>query len=168
MIQSQKMYTVIIRKTQREECCTATHQEGLVELKQAGELFEQLVNAVQPLQEDRTLLAHIVSILLVATAVPKLMTVVQPVNLYKHLETLWTTRYSVLKVIILQRNKDYAYCTNLALHSSNRYCPYILLPCQNLAFTLPTMQLNRNFGQRLGHFMLKVANKPRAASLKER
>lgn len=66
-----------------------THQEGLVELKQAGELFEQLVNTVQPLQEDGTLLAHIVSILLVATAVPKLMAIVQPLSLYKHLETLW-------------------------------------------------------------------------------
>lgn len=109
------MYTVIIRK--REECWRATHQEGLVELKQAGELFEQLVNTVQPLQEDGTLLAHIVSILLVATAVPKLMTVVQPVNLYKHLETLWTTWYSVLELIILQCNKKCAH--NTALH---RYC----------------------------------------------
>lgn len=69
-----------------------THQEGLIELKQAGELFKQLVNTVQPLQEDRTLLAHIISILLVATAVPKLMTIVQPVSLHKHLETLWMTR----------------------------------------------------------------------------
>lgn len=65
-----------------------THQKGLVELKQAGELFQQLVNTVQPLQEDRTLLAHIVSILLVATAVPELMTIVQPFCLHKHLETL--------------------------------------------------------------------------------
>lgn len=67
-----------------------THQEGLVELKQAGELFEQLVDAVQPLQEDRTLLAHIVRALLVATAVPELMTEVQPLRLHQHLETLRT------------------------------------------------------------------------------
>lgn len=69
-----------------------THQEGLVELKQAGKLFKQLVNTVQPLQEDRTLLAHVVSVLLVAAAVPEFMTVVQPLSLYKHLETLWSTR----------------------------------------------------------------------------
>jgi len=78
-----------------------THQEGLVELKETWELFEQLVNTVQPLQEDGTLLADVVSVLLVATAVPKLMTVVQPLGLYKHLEALWTTRQSELKVIIL-------------------------------------------------------------------
>lgn len=65
-----------------------THQEGLVELKQAGELFEQLVNTVQPLQEDGTLLAHIICVLLVATAIPKLVAIVQPVDLHKHLKTL--------------------------------------------------------------------------------
>lgn len=69
----------------------ATHQEGLVELKQAGELLEQLVNTVQPLQEDGTLLAHIGCVLLVTTPVPKLMTIIQPVGLHKHLEPLWTT-----------------------------------------------------------------------------
>lgn len=62
---------------------TTTHQEGLIELKQAGELFEQLVNTVKPLQKDGTLLANIVSVLLVATAVPKLVTVVQPISLDK-------------------------------------------------------------------------------------
>lgn len=69
----------------------ATHQQGLVELKQAGELFEQLVDAVQPLEEDGTLLAHVVCVLLVAAAVAKLVAEVQPVGLYKHLETLWIT-----------------------------------------------------------------------------
>lgn len=69
-----------------------THQEGLVELKQAGELFEQLVHTVQPLQEDGTLLAHVVCVLLVATAVPEFMTVVQPLSLHKHLKTLWSVR----------------------------------------------------------------------------
>lgn len=71
----------------------ATHQQGLVELKQAGELFEQLVHAVQPLEEDRTLLAHVVGVLLVAAAVAKLVAEVQPVGLYKQLETLWITRW---------------------------------------------------------------------------
>lgn len=69
----------------------ATHQEGLVELKQTGELFEQLVNAVQPLEEDGTLLAHVVGVLLVAAAVAKLVAKVQPVSLDKHLEALWIT-----------------------------------------------------------------------------
>lgn len=69
----------------------ATHQEGLVELEQAGELFEQLVNTVQPLQENRTLLAHIVCVFLVATSVAELMTKVQPFSLHKHLEPLWAT-----------------------------------------------------------------------------
>lgn len=69
----------------------ATHQEGLVELKQAGELFEQLVNAVQPLEEDGTLLAHVVGVLLVAAAVAKLVPEVQPISLDEHLETLWIT-----------------------------------------------------------------------------
>lgn len=69
----------------------ATHQEGFVELKQAGELFEQLVNAVQPLEEDGTLLAHVVGVLLVAAAVAKLVAEVQPVSLDEHLETLWIT-----------------------------------------------------------------------------
>lgn len=71
----------------------ATHQQGLVELKQAGELFEQLVDAVQPLEEDGTLLAHVVGVLLVAAAVAKLVAEVQPVGLHKHLETLRTTRW---------------------------------------------------------------------------
>lgn len=83
----------------------ATHQEGLIELKQAGELFEQLVNTVQPLKEDRTLLAHIVGVLLVAAAVTKLMTVVQPVSLHKHLEPLCATEESVLMVIIAVQQK---------------------------------------------------------------
>lgn len=67
-----------------------THQEGLVELKQARKLFEQLVHTVQPLQEDGTLLTYVVSVLLVATAVPELMAIVQPLSLYQYLETLWT------------------------------------------------------------------------------
>lgn len=91
------MYTV--NKKRSKICCPTTHQEGLVELKQAGELFEQLVNAVEPLQEDGTLLAHIVGVLLVATAVPELMTVVQPISLHKHLETLRTTRWSVISLL---------------------------------------------------------------------
>ena len=87
------MYSVNVPRTERsKELRLTTHQEGLVELKQTGELFEQLVNTVQPLQEHGTLLAHIVSVLLVATAVPKLMTIVQPISLHEHLEALWTTR----------------------------------------------------------------------------
>ena len=66
------------------------------------------------------------------------------------------------------------YSTNLALYFSNivkkkvsklmqqnqRYkVSFILLPCQNLAPTLPTMQLDRpQFGQRLMCVMLVVVN----------
>ena len=64
------------------------YQEGLVELKQTGELFEQLVHTVQPLQKHGTLLADVVRVLLVAAAVPELMAVVQPIGLHQHLETL--------------------------------------------------------------------------------
>ena len=60
----------------------ATYQEGLVELKETGELFEQLVDAVQPLQEDGTLLTHVVCVFLVATTIPKLMAKVQPFRLH--------------------------------------------------------------------------------------
>lgn len=81
--------SVFIRHREVEK--GATHQEGLVELEQAGELFEQLVNTVQPLQEDGTLLAHVVCVLLVATSVSELMTKVQPFSLHKHLEPLWAT-----------------------------------------------------------------------------
>lgn len=66
----------------------ATYQEGLVELKQTGELFEQLVNTVQPLKEDRTLLAYVVRVFLMSTAIPKFMPKVQPLGLNKQLESL--------------------------------------------------------------------------------
>lgn len=48
------------------------------------------MDTVQPLQEDGTLLAHVVRVLLVAAAIPKLVTVVQPVDLHEHLKTLET------------------------------------------------------------------------------
>lgn len=61
------------------------------------------MNTVQPLQEDGTLLAHVVSVLLVATAVPKLMTIVQPLSLYKHLETLEMIQTEVSTEVISAR-----------------------------------------------------------------
>lgn len=72
----------------RDQSWTTTHQESFIKLKQAGELFEQLVNAVQPLQEDGTLLAHVIHVLLVAAPVPEFMAKVQPLCLHKHLKTL--------------------------------------------------------------------------------
>lgn len=48
------------------------------------------MDTVQPLQEDGTLFAHVICVLLVAAAIPKLVTVVQPVDLYEHLKTLET------------------------------------------------------------------------------
>lgn len=67
-----------------------SHQEGLVELEGAGELPLQLVNAVQPLQEDRAALVQVVRLLAVATAVRELVAEVQPLSLHQHLETLRT------------------------------------------------------------------------------
>lgn len=52
------------------------------------------MDTVQPLQEDGALLANVVGVLLVATAIPELVTVVQPLRLHQHLETLRTTRLS--------------------------------------------------------------------------
>lgn len=44
---SRKMYSVHVLRTEgSKEFRLTTHQEGLVELKQTGELFEQLVNTV--------------------------------------------------------------------------------------------------------------------------
>lgn len=133
---------------QRAECCRATNQEGLVELKQAGELFEQLVDTVQPLQEDGTLLAHIISILLVATAVSKLMTVVQPVDLYKHLETLWSTCFSVLKAIMLQcKTKAMSNELIWSCTPSTDFVRTFFFLAKSWPQELPRMQLNRNFDQ---------------------
>ncbi len=66
----------------------AAHQKGLVELEEAGELLEELMNTVQPLQEHGTLFTHILSVLLMTTAIRKLMTVIQPLRLHQHLKTL--------------------------------------------------------------------------------
>ena len=66
----------------------ATYQEGLVKLKQAGKLLEQLVDGVEPLQENGALLVLVLCVLLVAAAVSKLVPEIQPVRFHQHLETL--------------------------------------------------------------------------------
>ena len=65
-------------------------QEGLVELEDAGELLEELVHTVEPLQEHGTLLAHVAGLLLVPTAVPELVPEIQPLCLHQNLEALNT------------------------------------------------------------------------------
>lgn len=70
----------------------APHQKGLVELEEAGELLEELMDAVQPLQEHGTLFAHILTVLLMTAAIRKLMTVIQPLRLHQHLKTLPETQ----------------------------------------------------------------------------
>ena len=61
-----------------------SHQEALIELKVAGELFEQLVDAVQPLQEDRAVLVLVEE----GATQSKLMAKGQPLTLNQELETL--------------------------------------------------------------------------------
>ena len=61
-----------------------SHQEALIELKVAGELFEQLVDAVQPLQEDRAVLVWVEE----GATQSKLMAKGQPLTLNQELETL--------------------------------------------------------------------------------
>lgn len=65
-----------------------THQEGLVELEGAGELPLQLVDTVQPLQEDRATLVQVLRVLSVSTPVCELMAKVQPLGLHQNLEAL--------------------------------------------------------------------------------
>jgi len=65
-----------------------THQEGLIKLKGAWELPLQLVNTVQPLQEDRAALVHVLRVLSVAAAVGKLVAEVEPIGLQQNLEAL--------------------------------------------------------------------------------
>ena len=61
-----------------------SHQEALIELKVAGELFEQLVDAVQPLQEDGAVLVWVEE----GATQSKLMAKGQPLTLNQELETL--------------------------------------------------------------------------------
>lgn len=58
------------------------YQECFIKLKQAGKLLEQLMNRIKPLQEHRALLILVLCILLVAAAISKLVTKIQPVRLY--------------------------------------------------------------------------------------
>lgn len=57
-------------------------QECFIELEQAGELLEQLMNRIKPLEEHRALLILVLCILLVATTISKLVPKIQPVRLY--------------------------------------------------------------------------------------
>lgn len=58
------------------------YQEGFVKLEQAGELLEQLVDGIEPLEEHGTLLVLVLCVLLVATAVSKFVPKIQPVGFY--------------------------------------------------------------------------------------
>lgn len=65
-----------------------THQEGLVEFEGTRELPLQLMNTVQPLQEDRTPLIQVLRIFAMATPVSKFMAKFQPLRLHYNLEAL--------------------------------------------------------------------------------
>lgn len=61
---------------------TCTHQEGLIKLKGAWELPLQLMNTVQPLQEDGAALVQVLRVFSMAASVSKLMAKVQPLSLH--------------------------------------------------------------------------------------
>jgi hypothetical protein len=59
-----------------------TYQECFIKFKQAWELLKQLVNRIKPLEEHRALFILVFCILLVATAISKLVPKIQPVRFY--------------------------------------------------------------------------------------
>lgn len=59
-----------------------TYQKCFIKFKQAGELLKQLMNRIKPLEEHRALLILVFCILLVATAISKLVPKIQPVRLH--------------------------------------------------------------------------------------
>lgn len=69
---------------------TCTHQEGLVELKGARKLPLQLVDAVQPLQEDGAALVQVLRVFSVAATVAEFVAKVKPIGLHQNLEALHT------------------------------------------------------------------------------
>lgn len=70
----------------------SSYQESFVKFKQTGELFEQLMDSIQPLKKHWALLILIFHLLLVATAITKFVTKIQPVWFNQHLETLSTMK----------------------------------------------------------------------------
>jgi hypothetical protein len=59
-----------------------TYQKCFIELKQAGELLKQLMHGIKPLEEHRTLFILVLCIFLMATAVSKLVSEIQPIRLH--------------------------------------------------------------------------------------
>lgn len=51
-------------------------------------MLQKLMNSIQPLEKNRALLVLVFHLFLVSTAIPKLVTKVQPVRLNEHLEAL--------------------------------------------------------------------------------
>lgn len=58
------------------------YQECFIKLKQAGELLKQLMNRIEPLEEHWALFILVLCILLMATAISKLVPKIQPVRLH--------------------------------------------------------------------------------------
>ena len=69
-------------------CPVRTHQECLIELEGTGELSQELVDAVQELQEHRAPLISVLGVDTQGTTVRKLVTKLKPLPLHQHLETL--------------------------------------------------------------------------------
>ena len=79
-------------------CARPTDQVGHVELEVAGELLCQLVDAVQPLQEDGAALVGVLCADGVPTPVAELVAKVEPLPLQQRLEALWRQRRMTSRV----------------------------------------------------------------------
>lgn len=108
-----------------------THQEGLIELEGARELPLQLMNAVQPLQEDRATLVQVLRVFSVAASVGELVAKVQPLRLHQNLEALKRRRRKIVKNRSSKRNYNALTQASFALRS-NPLCftnPILKLSC---------------------------------------
>ena len=72
------------------------YQEVVVELKVRGELEEQLVNAVQPLEEDGAALVDVGACRVLPAAIAEPVTKPQPLSLHQHLEPLHTVQHDAM------------------------------------------------------------------------
>jgi len=66
------------------------YQEGLVKLERTRKLSKQLMDTVEPLQEDWTALVHVLGCRALTAAVCKLVSKLKPFFLHQHAEPLHT------------------------------------------------------------------------------
>lgn len=64
---------------EKKRCLHISYQESFVEFKEARKLLQKLMNSIQPLEKNWALLVLIFYLLLVTTAIAKLVTKIQPI-----------------------------------------------------------------------------------------